>query len=206
MNDGSLYIFHEDDFDGDVFKNLKVGDEINNKNYWYKMNRKTLSKVLKSIKPKKKKNYNKAMVFLDNPIKVQHKTNSFGGIPDGSVVKAYLIASKGGQHLIYCAKDCFFDGEIDSGTGSVNICVKRGNYYYGKYKNDNIMRGWRNVGEESIAEFLNRFLDGLLGDYYEEEDLVSKYTDTQLNKVFKKIDAIELAEAKKQLAKHKKEE
>jgi hypothetical protein len=214
VGDATFYIINKDEFDHPdsitTFAKVKNGDILEDPDYWYSMRIKDVKRILKSIKPKKRKNYSKASIFLENPKKVKYYAKDFGGVEDGTIVNAYLIASKGGQHILYMAKDSFViekDGaRIDDGSGSVSICTKRGKYYRGKYGNDRIFRGWRNVGEETISDFVNDFLNGILNtDNFDEEGKRPTWcTESSLLKLFNRLNVIELKEAKRQLSEWKK--
>lgn len=128
---------------------------------------------------------------------VKHKTFQCGGLPDKTIIRAFLVSSKktrnSTEYLIYCPAHCLFEDYIDSGVGSAILCKKVGQVYEVKHKNDRKFQGWRNVGDDDFIDFVS--------DYTGE---LSSKSEKQFLSTLKKIDETELKLAKKELKKLKK--
>jgi hypothetical protein len=122
--------------------------------------------------------------FFSKPKLVFHVVYNFGTLSDGSIVRAYLLASNGKKYLLYCPKDCFANGKIDRGCGSLIICKKSNNYYFGANKLNNKNRCWRNThngdtnfNNEEIVSFVNAFI--------KNEEITEKYLYNVISKIEK---------------------
>jgi len=143
----------------------------------------------------------KAKLYFKNPKLVRYKTYSFGSLPDNVLLDSYLLATRGSRHLIYCAKTCFFNGELDTGSGCLIICKKSGKNYVVISKDDRKFQCWRNIDDyQNIETFVTSFLTGEREDDLEDELI---FTEKNIKAVCSKLDKIELDKAKKQMKKWK---